>query len=158
LPSALAVSDFGAVERRAAARAARYARSLMFAAAAAGPQPAAHERFSRETTLLSSWRLFECYASRSRPGLGMVGVDVVGGDVGHLVGIGQKLAGDDVGTLLYGQGEIAIGLGIASLVFDLELDALVVGAVIIEARQPIGLAELPVIEQVAGDRVIGIQT
>jgi len=88
----------------------------------------------------------------------VVGIDVVGGDVGQLVGIEQKLVGDDVGTLLYGQGEIAIGLGIASLVFDLELDALVVGAVIIEARQPIGLAELPVIEQVAGDRVIGIQT
>ena len=53
-------------------------------------------------------------------------------------------------------GEIGVGPEIGDLVFGLQLDALVDGAIVVEAGQHIGLAKLAVVKQVARDLVVDV--
>ena len=86
----------------------------------------------------------------------MVGVDIVGGDIGYLVLTEQKLVRYDVGGDLFGPGDVSIGAEIAVGVVRLEFDADILPALVVEAVQHIGRAELAVVEQVAGDLVVAV--
>ena len=86
----------------------------------------------------------------------MVREDVVVGDVGDLVGAEEVLVRRDLFRLLLGDGDVAVGAEAAVRVVGFELDALVVGVVVIEGREHERLTELPVVEQVFGDLVVAV--
>ena len=95
-------------------------------------------------------------AGRGGQGLGVVGIDIMGGDIGERVGIEQILVRDHVGGELLSPCNVPIDLEIAVGVGGLELDADILRPVIVETAQHIGGAELAVVEQVSGDLVVAV--
>ena len=63
----------------------------------------------------------------------MVGVDIVGGDIGKFVCTEQELVRDDIGGDLFRPGEVSLGAEIAVGVGRLEFEANVLAAVVVEA-------------------------
>src|SRR5882757_140356 len=97
-------------------------------------------------------------AGRASQDLGMVGVDIVAGDIVYFVLTEQKLVRYDVGGDLFGPGDVSIGAEIAVGVVGFEFDAHILPTLVVEAVQHIGRAELAVVEQVAGDLVVAVDT
>src|SRR5262249_20966003 len=87
-------------------------------------------------------------AGRSCPCLGVVGVDVIVGDVGKFVVAEKVLVRNDVRCALTRPGDIAVGIEVA----------IFVPPFIVEAAENESLPELTVVEKVAGNLVVGIQT
>src|SRR6185437_15299097 len=96
-------------------------------------------------------------AGRCGQELGVVGVDVVVGDVVELGGIEQILVRHHVGGDLSGPGQVSIKMQIPVGVGGLEFDALIDAARVVEGGQHIGLAELSVVKQVGRGLVVGVE-
>ena len=91
-------------------------------------------------------------------GLRVVGEDVVVGDIGEIAGVDQELIGNDVGALLLGDGDVPVSSEIADVIVGLNLDALVVRLGVVEPVEHQRGAELSVIEQIARELVIAVDT
>src|ERR1700682_173296 len=97
-------------------------------------------------------------AGRRGQDLGMVGVDIVVGDKVYFVLSEQKLVRYDGGGDLFCPGDVSPGAEVAIGVGRFEFEADIFPAIIIEAVQHIGRAELAVVEQVARDFVVSVDT
>src|SRR5260370_16834867 len=82
--------------------------------------------------------------------------EIVGSDEAELFRGEEELVRDDVGSLLNGPGDVAIGPEITVAVFRAQLDALVVGFLVVEPAGDQGGPELAVVEQVRGDLLVGV--
>ena len=104
-------------------------------------------------------RIFPQVGSPGRCGqdLAVVGVDVVGGNVGQFVRAEQELVGDDIGAELACPSNVAVHPKIAHCIERLELEPEIVGLGIVESIEDIGLAELSVIQQIARELEIAIK-
>ena len=118
----------------------------------AGAQPAAVDRAHAEPRVVPEVRR----AGRAGDPLRVVGVDVVAGDVGELVGAEQILVRHDGLGDLASHGDVAVGVEVAVLVGRAHFDALVLGLVVVEAAEDQRRAELPVVEQILGALVVGV--
>src|SRR6266436_688147 len=104
-------------------------------------------------------RIFPQVGSPGRCGqdLAVVGVDVVGANVGQFVRAEQELVGDDIGAELACPSNVAVHPKIAHCIERLEFEADIVRLGIVESIEDIGLAELSVIQQIARELEIAIK-
>ena len=106
-------------------------------------------------------------AGRAGHELGVIGIDPVRVEVlqlGQAAEIGQRrgvveqiLVRHHVGGFLLADGEVAIGLEIAAVVFGGKFDALDHALGVIEGAEHQSLAEIAVVDQVRRDLVIGVE-
>ena len=93
---------------------------------------------------------------RAGPGLGVIRVDVMARDVIDLIWIEEELVRRDLRPSLARPCKIGVGAKIASREKRFQLDARIIGAIVIEGRLDIGLAKLSVIQKVARPLVIDV--